>query len=578
MKSIITALTVCALLVSGSTGYAAVVESDENGLKIQGDGMQPGSEISVILINPNGDWTQVGTDAAADAVNFADVVTAELNGNYQVNIPMRPDCGAGLYHFMAGGSDETFWFAGTDDKSRAAEILSSNLDNVARLLENENLYFGILEAESAGYKKYYSLMDEAMRAEVHTALQDYKYNGSTQTLEEQKLLFKDFDEYFQTVCETVFEKDAFALLKPSMTDKNVIQLLLEYNNIFDVDFNRVSQEDAALAENIYHALQKENAPTNQDVRNICYEQAALRKINSLSLWNSGDLKDIFEEYPECFNPGVQDSGFYKMSANAQNSVMQTIAGKHDYQATAEVIRALISAIKSTSTSQSSGGSRGGSGGSSGGTGRGELPVYVPAEEENQENPTQGNAGGMQEIFDDIADYPWAKESILYFARLGVVSGVGERKFLPGNNVTREEFLKMTMRAFQIDAEESETVFSDVDPTQWYAPYVNTARKKGLINGISEDEFGVGLPVTREDAAVILVRAAEYAGITIAADNHGNDTFSDKADIAEYAVHAVEQLFAAGVINGKENMRFAPTEHATRAEVSKMLYALVRKGE
>lgn len=576
MKRAIIILTICALL-AGGRGFAAIVDSDENGLQIQGYGMLPESEISVILINPNGNWTQIGADMAAGVVNFADVITTEPNGNYRVSIPMRPDCSAGLYQFMAGDSEETFYYAGTDDKNRAAEIIIGDISAVEDLLDDANLYFGILETESAGYKKYYSLMDHAMRGKVHTALQNYTYNGKTQTYEEKKLLFKDFDNHLRTVCETLFEEDGFTVLKPYLTVQNVMQMLLEYNNIFAVDFERVAQDDAVLAENIYHALQKEKTLTKQDLRNKCYEQAALRKINTLSSWNAGTLKDIFETYPEIFEVGVRDSGFYTLSANTQNLVMQAVADKNDYETGAEVIQEVISAIRNIgeSSKPNSGSS---SGGGLGGASKGNVPIVVPADNNKQEDTAQENPEQPKEIFDDIEDYSWAKESILYFARHGVVSGAGDRKFLPGNNVTREEFLKMVMRAFQITEEENENVFSDVDAEQWYAPYVNTAKKKGLINGISENEFGSGLPVTREDAAVILVRAAEYAGITIPAGNNTSDAFRDRAEIAEYAVQAVNKLFAAGVIAGKEDMRFAPAEYATRAEVSKMLYALIQKGE
>lgn len=575
MKRAIVMLTICALL-AGGRGFAAIVDSDENGLQIQGYGMLPESEISVILINPNGDWGQIGVDMAAEVVNFADVITTEVNGNYRVSIPMRPDCSAGLYHFMAGDSEETFYYAGMDDKNRAAEIIIGDISAVEDLLKDENLYFGILETESAGYKKYYSLMDHVMRGKVHTALQNYKYNGKTQTFEEKKLLFKDFDNHLRIVCETLFEEDGFTVLKPYLTVQNVMQMLLEYNNIFAVDFERVTQNDTVLAENIYHALQKEKALSKQDLQNKCYEQAALRKINTLSSWNAGTLKNIFEEYPEVFEGGVQESGFYTLSANTQNLVMQVVADKNDYETGAEVIQVLISAIKNIGDSSKP--SSGSSSGGSGGAGKGSVPVVVPVDNNKQDDKAQENPEQPTEIFDDIEDYSWAKESILYFAQHGVISGVGERKFLPGNNVTREEFLKMVMRAFQITEEENENVFSDVDEGQWYAPYVNTAKKKGLINGISETEFGSGLPVTREDAAVILVRAAEYAGITIPAGNNTSDVFSDGAEIAAYAEQAVNKLFAAGVIAGKEDMRFAPAEYATRAEVSKMLYVLIRKGE
>jgi hypothetical protein len=48
-------------------------------------------------------------------------------------------------------------------------------------------------------------------------------------------------------------------------------------------------------------------------------------------------------------------------------------------------------------------------------------------------------------------------------------------------------------------------------------------------------------------------------------------FADAAEISPYAKDAVEKLYRAGVVNGKEENRFAPAMEATRAEVAAMLH-------
>lgn len=53
--------------------------------------------------------------------------------------------------------------------------------------------------------------------------------------------------------------------------------------------------------------------------------------------------------------------------------------------------------------------------------------------------------------------------------------------------------------------ESMSKFNDVKDDAWYAESVERAAELGLMVGISENEFGVGQPVTREQLAAVAVR-------------------------------------------------------------------------
>lgn len=58
--------------------------------------------------------------------------------------------------------------------------------------------------------------------------------------------------------------------------------------------------------------------------------------------------------------------------------------------------------------------------------------------------------------------------------------------------------------------EVETVkkFKDVPEGKYYSDAVEQAAELGLMNGVSDDEFGVGQPVTREQLATVMVRLYE----------------------------------------------------------------------
>ena len=80
-------------------------------------------------------------------------------------------------------------------------------------------------------------------------------------------------------------------------------------------------------------------------------------------------------------------------------------------------------------------------------------------------------------------------------------------------------------------------------------------------------------ITREDAAVILARAAQYAGISLAQNSAA--VFTDADTISDYAVEAVGAMQANGVIMGMEDGSFQPQQYTTRAQACKMLYKLLK---
>lgn len=145
---------------------------------------------------------------------------------------------------------------------------------------------------------------------------------------------------------------------------------------------------------------------------------------------------------------------------------------------------------------------------------------------------------------------------------------GDGTFNPNGFVTREQFVKMLILSFGGDVLNLKTKFADIDPTQWYAVYVNTANEKGIVNGVSDTKFGVGSPITRQDLVTMLSRACETYGVTLT--QNANVSFTDSYTIADYAYNAVMQMAGAGIVNGVSDGIFAPGEYATRAQVAVIL--------
>lgn len=214
---------------------------------------------------------------------------------------------------------------------------------------------------------------------------------------------------------------------------------------------------------------------------------------------------------------------------------------------------------------------GGGNGGSGTGGGGGIAALPPVESEVTENtlPIQ-NAG----IFLDVKQNDWFFEPVEALAKKNIISGDGFGYFAPENSVTREEFVKMAVLAFDLEIPMKVVTFTDVEYDAWYAPYVAAAYQAGVINGISENVFGVGQPITRQDAAVILSRGARErivaAGLTAEPD------FADSQNIAEYAYAAVGQLQRAGIVSGNGDGGFAPQAAVSRAETAKLIYGILKE--
>jgi len=176
------------------------------------------------------------------------------------------------------------------------------------------------------------------------------------------------------------------------------------------------------------------------------------------------------------------------------------------------------------------------------------------------------------IFDDIADVQWAELAITELYKKGIVNGVADKKFDPNAPVTREQFVKMLVIAFNITENgEGNVEFSDVNFLKdWFASYVKLAATNGIVTGKGDGTFGVGEAITRQDAATLIYRLVTVAeGEEIAKAN-----FADASRISDYAKEAVNYLCAKNVINGVGNGNFEPMNVCSRAQAAKIIYQVL----
>lgn len=111
-------------------------------------------------------------------------------------------------------------------------------------------------------------------------------------------------------------------------------------------------------------------------------------------------------------------------------------------------------------------------------------------------------------------------------------------------------------------------FNDVQG-HWATDYILSTFKKDYMIGMTEDAFKPDEPLTRAQAAVILVRLLGYEH---SRDN--NESFDDT--IGHWAQASIDTARSMGIINGVGNNLFNPEAPITREQMAVMLHNMLKE--
>lgn len=182
----------------------------------------------------------------------------------------------------------------------------------------------------------------------------------------------------------------------------------------------------------------------------------------------------------------------------------------------------------------------------------------------------GPAAGYSYFTDTLKH--WASKDITELASKLIIDSRSGTKFEPDKNITRAEFAVFIAKGLGLTPDASNARrFSDVASGSAVAGYIGAAAKAGIINGTPDGTFKPGSPITREQMALMMVRAMEYAGHdtslgTSAAQVLGRFKDSSKIQSKETVAKAVK----AGIIQGVNAYTFQPKGNASRAQAAVMV--------
>ncbi|OWR28360.1 hypothetical protein CDO73_19005 [Saccharibacillus sp. O23] len=179
-------------------------------------------------------------------------------------------------------------------------------------------------------------------------------------------------------------------------------------------------------------------------------------------------------------------------------------------------------------------------------------------------------------FGDIAGH-WAQAPIEELASRLIVDGTGTDAFAPARNVTRAEFAALIVRSLGLTPNASAAAFfKDTDGGAWYAEAVGTAVGAGFMSGYPDGTFRPNAPITRQEMAVVLSQAAEFAGFALQADASAASRLGDLNEAPAWSREALAGLISFGIMQGRADGRIAPGAEATRAETAALIEKLLKK--
>jgi uncharacterized repeat protein (TIGR02543 family) len=166
-------------------------------------------------------------------------------------------------------------------------------------------------------------------------------------------------------------------------------------------------------------------------------------------------------------------------------------------------------------------------------------------------PTSTAAADPTHDFTDLVSTAWYHDAVAYALENGIMGGLGNGKFGPDDKLSRAMLAQILYNLEGSPASSGVNSFTDVPNGQWYTTAVTWAAKRGIVSGYGDGKFGPNDNITREQLAVMLWK---YAGSPAAKQTSLNFTDAGQAsDYALEALKwANENGIISGTGNGVLN--------------------------
>lgn len=539
--AMVLASVLCTTFVSA---YAADVRQsgEADTFIVSGNSFTPYENIPVIALTADADKVDISALAASggdisDKIIYTGTTVADAEGNVYYTMPLGSLTAAGEYRIYVGGTKYDVGFMKNADRIKLVDLVVGAGDSLPTVLEQNYKYLSV-DNEMYELCSGSATIAAVLKTELaNSTLSSQTENAIAKLAEmidksslavaanEKKLTTLSQIENKLSACENT---NKVLGLTEQTADNGKLAILKGFQGN---GFTTVNSADLRFAREIV-------------LNAICYP----------AVQTSAALLDILDSNNTVL--GLNLSDFSSLSqANRSAAIVAFSNQKPSVSDMQSVLDNIVNGYKKQTSFTPSGG---------GGGNKGSFAAPVMSD-------LMDKSDSETSVFDDLTEVSWAKEAILTLHAKGIISGYGNKKFAPKNNIKREEFVKLAVGAFYPNEAAGKVDFGDVNVGEWYYDSIGIAAGKGIISGIGEMKFGIGMNITRQDMAVILYRIADGKFKRKSEEN----AFADDNMVADYAKEAVYALRDAGIITGVSDTEFAPSKYATRAETAVLLYRFMK---
>ncbi|MBR5614585.1 MAG: S-layer homology domain-containing protein [Clostridia bacterium] len=180
-------------------------------------------------------------------------------------------------------------------------------------------------------------------------------------------------------------------------------------------------------------------------------------------------------------------------------------------------------------------------------------------------------------FTDVAKTDWFYNSVKYVNENKLMSGVSNTEFAPNASLTRAMLVVVLHRLEGESVGDDAHIvpqFADVESGTWYSDAVAWAASEGIVNGMGDNRFAPNADITREQIATILYKYSQMkdrVGATAVAISA-----PDKDKISSWAMEGMYWAVSEQLITGKDGGVLDPGGKATRAEIATILMRYIEK--
>ncbi|PKM80711.1 MAG: hypothetical protein CVU89_12290 [Firmicutes bacterium HGW-Firmicutes-14] len=182
-------------------------------------------------------------------------------------------------------------------------------------------------------------------------------------------------------------------------------------------------------------------------------------------------------------------------------------------------------------------------------------------------------------FKDVPETHWAYGSIQLLVKAGIIKGFPDNTFRPDLPVTREQFAVVIVKALNLPLnDKASQTFSDIAPDHWSFQYIDAT--KWFIPTPSDPKgpfnFNPNRAITREEVAEAAARALDLNKGPKPGENYLAEKFTDYESIAPEFRENTALAVYYGILAGNPDGSFHGKVSLTRAEMSVVTDNILKK--